>query len=136
MSTDTFFNRVGSIPLVLRVACLASGTLGLLQVVALIFPVVSPGIDGVVLESSILAASMGTIHLVLAWAIFRRMAWAVPVIILLPIIQYGILYLETGIPEQSHLQLNLLFSGIWALVFGVYLFGFKAHRYFRAGQNA
>lgn len=136
MSTDTILNRVSSIPVVLRIACLASGALGLLQVAAIIFPAVSPGIDGVALRSPILAAVMGVIHLALAWAIFRRMAWAVPVIILLPFVQYGVLYLETGIPEQSHLKLNLLFSGVWALIFCVYLFGFKAHRYFRVTENA
>ncbi|MDX1757387.1 MAG: hypothetical protein R3175_15125 [Marinobacter sp.] len=136
MSTDTVFNRVGAIPLVLRIACLASGVLGLLQVVAPILPAVSPGIEGVVLRSPILATAMGRIHLALAWAIFRRMAWAIWVLLLLPVIQYGFLYLETGIPEQARLQLNVLFSGVWALFFGVYLFGFKAIRYFRAAKHA
>ncbi|WLD59629.1 hypothetical protein NFC81_07550 [Salinispirillum sp. LH 10-3-1] len=136
MSTDTILNRVSAIPLILRVACLASGALGLLQLVAIIFPVVSPGIDGVTLRSPELAAVMGVIHVGLAWAIFRRLAWAVPVIILLPFIQYGILYLEVGVPEQSRLRLNLLFSGVWALIFSAYLFGFKAFKYFHATENA
>lgn len=135
MSTDTTFDRFGSMPLILRIACLASGALGLLQLVALIYPAVSPGIDGVALTSPILAAVMGIIHLAVALAIFRRVAWVIPIIIFLPFIQYGILYLEIGIPAQSSLNLNLLFSGIWTIFFCVYFFGFKAHRYFSASEN-
>ena len=128
--------RFGSMPVVLKVGCLASGALGLLQVVALIYPAVSPGIDGVALTSPSLAAVMGLIHLAVAWAIFSRVAWVIPVIIFLPFIQYGILYLENGIPAQSSLDVHLLFGGLWALFFFAYLFGFKAYRYFRVSQNA
>lgn len=131
MSTDTIFDRFGDMPFILRIACLAPGALGLLQLVALIYPAVSPGIDGVTLTSPTLAAVMGIIHLAVAWAIFRRVTWVIPVIILLPFIQYGILYLEIGIPAQSSLNLNLLFAGVWVLFFCVYFFVFKAHRYFR-----
>lgn len=129
-------DRFGSMPLVLKIGCLASGALGLLQIVALIFPAVSPGIDGTALTSPILAAVMGIIHLAVASAIFRRMTWVIPVVIFLPFIQYGILYLEIGIPAQSSLYVNLLFSGLWALFFCVYFFGFKAYRYFSVSQNA
>ncbi len=128
--------RLGSMPLVLKVGCLASGALGLLQIVALIYPAVSPGIDGVALTSLSLAAVMGIIHLAVAWAIFRRVTWVIPIIIFLPFIQYGILYLEIGIPAQSSLYMNLLFAGLWVLFFCIYLFGFKASRYFRVSQNA
>lgn len=133
---NKIIDRIVSLPLTLKVLCLASGIIGALQILGLILPVFSPRANGMVLESPILGLAMGVIHLSLAWAVLRRMPLAIPVIIFIPLAQYGIIYMDTGVPSEDVLNKNLFFSGVWMVSFSVYFFVFKASRFFNVSKDA
>ena len=133
---NKIINRIASLPMALKVLCLASGIICSLQILGLFIPAVSPRANGMVLESPLSVIAMGFIHLSLAWAIFRRMLLAIPVIIFIPVAQYGILYIDMGLPSKDMVKQHLIFSGIWMVGFTVYFFAFKARQFFNGSKSA
>lgn len=68
----TLENRFKDMPQNVRIACLACFGLGVLQLLALIVPALSPQIDGVKLSSPILIIIMGVSHFALGLGIFTK----------------------------------------------------------------
>ncbi|WP_375176340.1 hypothetical protein [Marinobacter mobilis] len=130
------FSKLDSIPLVLKIASFALVGIGVLQLLSLFFPSLGPGIEGKELTSPILIVCMGIFHTLLGLAILTSNKLAVPAIIALPAIQYGVFYLNHGLPETEALKLHAIFTGGWVLFFGCYLFFTKAKYYFRGQPNA
>ncbi|WP_426370036.1 hypothetical protein [Pseudocolwellia sp. HL-MZ7] len=124
------YQRVKSIPVILRTVFLASFFIGVFQIVALIFPELSPKMEGEKISSSVLMVFMGAIHLALGLGLFYRKKWSIILLIIFPIMQYSIYYLDTSLPAADKLQIDLIFSFIWAFFFVVYIYGFKYKSYF------
>jgi len=130
------YQRIKSIPVILRTAFLASFILGVFQIVALIFPEISPKMKGEQISSSVLMIFMGCIHIVLGLGIFYRKKWSILLVIIFPLIQYSIYYLDTFLPPVETLQSDLGFSLLWAICFIVYLYVFKYKSYFYEVHDA
>ncbi len=124
-----------TIPIILRVACGATFFLGILQIVGLLVPAVSPRIDGVAIASPVIGTAMGVAHIVLGWGIFNKQKWTMLIIIILPFLQYGLFYLQEP-PSNDILQMNMTMSFGWLVVFALYFFAFGAKSYFEVDANA
>jgi hypothetical protein len=124
-----------TIPIILRIVCGATFCLGILQIVGLLVPAVSPGIDGVAITSPVIGAVMGVAHIVLGWGIFNKLKWTIPIIIVLPFLQYGLFYLQEP-PSSDNLQVNMAMSFGWLIISSLYFFVFGAKSYFEVEANA
>jgi hypothetical protein len=130
------YQRVKAMPVILRTAFLVSLTLGVLQIIALVFPEIAPKMKGNQISSSILIMCMSCIHIVLGLGIFHRKKWSMFLVIIFPLIQYSVFYLDTVIPVLDDLKTDLGFSLFWAVFFIVYFYFFNYKSYFYEGHNA
>ena len=116
------FQTIEKIPWILRIAMFATGFLGAFELISIIYPKYSPNINGIQLSSWHLKLILASINLATAWGIFTRKSWAMLLIIIAPIYQYGILYLEIPVPQVQDLKTELILSGIWLIFFTAYYF--------------
>jgi len=123
-------------PVLIKIVCGATLILGVLQLVAIVFPVVSPQIEGVCISNPLLAILMSLIHLVTGWGIYTKRVWGMFFAATLPFFQYSILYLQIGLPSSEALELNLIFSFAWLLFWGAYYFLSNARKYFNVENSA
>jgi len=130
------WERFSNIPWVLRIACAATIVLGFFQLLAIIFPAISPNLNGVILTSLHLQIFMAAIHIALGWGIYARKKWSMLLLITLPFFQYGVLFLETSLPEIGELTTEITFSAIWIMFFIGYYFLSSAKVYFSAENLA
>ena len=126
-----FFTNFSSIPLILKIVCAASFSLGLLQLIALVFPVVSPQIQGVKLSSPFLIIITGLIHIYIGWGVYAQKFTAMLLVIISPFLQFSILYAQISLPSEEELQTNIMLSAAWAVIFTLYYFFSSARPYFR-----
>ena len=124
------YQKVKSIPYLLRVALSASFVLGVLQIAALIYPELSPRIKGELITSAFLIVLMGCIHIALGVGIFYRKKWSLILIITIPFIQNIIYYLDTSFPSIGVLSIDFIFSAIWAIFFIVSFYHFDNKSYY------
>jgi len=128
------YSKFEEMPWLLKIICGATSVLGFLQILAILFPVISPKIDGVSLTTPILMLIMGLVHMAIGWGIFVKKKIVMLVIILSPLFQYGVLYLEIGLPTKDVLQTNgMIFIG-WAVFFTGYYFLSQARPYFNQSK--
>ncbi len=132
----SFMDNFNRIPLVLKIVCAASFVLGVLQLIALFIPAVSPQILGLKLTSPSLIIIMGVIHIFIGWGIYTKYFIAMLFVILLPCFQLGILYSEIPFPQMEKLQTIIILSVIWAIFFIVYYYVSSARAYFNMSNNA
>lgn len=123
-------------PLILKLIFGASLVLGLLQIFAIAFPLLSPRILGNSIGSPLLMLIMGVIHVAIGLGIYKKRKWAVALIVLLPAFQFGALYIDRGFVSQQELMSTLIIVLAWAVIFTVYFLRGKAESYFRKSSNA
>jgi len=133
--TKGLWETFGEIPLLLRIACAASFFLGVFQVIAIILPSASPQIGGASLTNPVLMLVMGVAHIALGWGIFARKKLVMPFLAILPLFQYGVLYLDMGLPDKDAIYTNLGMSFGWLLFFGLYFLSSSVRRYFDFGAG-
>ena len=122
-------------PWLLKIICCATTGIGLLQLLSLFFPVLSPGIDGKVLSSIPLVILMSGIHISIGLAILAQKKPVIPAVIVLPLIQYGVLYLEFGSPTLEEFRRHLITSAFLSGFLACYLILTNAKKYFQGNQG-
>lgn len=117
-------------PLFLKITFGALSVLSFLQLLALFYPTITPMIEGVRLTNSALIIIMGLGHIVVAYGIYIKQRWSMLLIIILPFLQYTILYLDIGLPPNEVLQHNLILSLGWLVIWTAYYYISGAKSYF------
>jgi hypothetical protein len=125
-----FPKRITSMPVVLRILCLASFFLGVFQIIGLIFPEIAPKMKGEQISSTVLMVLFGFIHISLGLSIFFRKKWSMFLVIIFPFLQNSIYYLDTNLPTFAQLQIDFVMLLIWATFFSVYFYFYKFKSYF------
>lgn len=128
--------RFEQMPLILKIVCGAAFVLGIFQIAAIIFPILSPKIEGVAIGTSYLMALMGVFHIAIGWGVYAKQKWSMPLIALSPLFQYSILYLDRGLPSEQSIMVNLVFVAIWAVLFVAYFLRKRVKSYFGSISNA
>ncbi|OLQ77577.1 hypothetical protein BIT28_16205 [Photobacterium proteolyticum] len=125
-----FIVVIEDIPLVLRILCVASFVLGVIQFFSLFTPSLSPYIGEIKVSSPISMMILGGVHVFIALGIFNRWTLAGIIVPLIPIFHYGIIYFE--LRETRTIELSELLASclIWGTGFLVYYFIFGAWKYF------
>ena len=129
-------DRFELMPLLLKIICGATFVLGVFQLLGLLIPILSPRIEGTTISSPILMVLMGGFHIAIGYGVYTRKKWSIPLIIISPIIQYSILYLDKGLPTGEAIKLNLAIVIIWAAFFTTYFVLGRAKVYFASDINA
>lgn len=129
-------SRFEEMPFLIKIACGATFGLGIFQLVALIFPVVSPKIEGVSISTPLLAILMSFIHIAVGWGIYNKKRWGMLFTAALPLFQYSILYLEIGLPSNEAFQLNLIMCLGWVIFWAGYYYLSNARSYYSNQNNA
>jgi len=124
-------SKLDSIPWILKIASIATISVGILQLFSLFFPSVALGIDGQALSLVPLIIFMGLFHILLGTLILITNKLAIPAILFMPFIQYGVFYVDHGWPEIEVVKKHLILSVVWLIFFICYLFFTKAKLYFQ-----
>ncbi|MCL4694999.1 MAG: hypothetical protein KJ060_21115, partial [Candidatus Hydrogenedentes bacterium] len=111
-----------SMPGLLIIGCVAACIVGLLQLVAIGFPRISPTIDGERLTHPLSQLVMGLGLLLFAWGIFSRRRWARSVLIILPILQYAVFYVDTHRAISEISASHILLTVVWIAFFAFYCY--------------
>ena len=123
-------DRFDAMPLLLKITCTALFVLGFFQLLALIYPVVAPKIEGTSITKPMLVVLVGLVHILVGYGIYIRKKWCMVLIIFLPLFQYGTLYLEIGLPPKEALQTNAIMSLGWSILWIGYYYLGNAKSYF------
>jgi len=129
-------NRFEQIPLVLKIVCGSTFVLGVFQLFAMFFPFLSPRIEGAVISAPALMLLMGVFHIAIGWGVYTKQKWIIPFIIISPIIQYSVLYLDKGLPSGEVIKTNIAVLGSWVAFFATYFLLGRAKNYFAGDSNA
>jgi hypothetical protein len=127
-----FIEKIKAIPLILRISALACAVLGVLQIVSLAFPAVSPNISGHILESVSLILLMGGVHIAAGYGVYLKQSWSFWALAILPIFQYLVLFSEIGFPERGELEGVLIGCGVWFLLWCLYFISPRVRSYYHA----
>jgi hypothetical protein len=126
-------DRFLQIPMVLRILCGAAFVLGLLQLAALAFPVLSPRINGSVINAPALIILIGCFHVAMGWGVYEKRKWCIPMIVITPFVQCGVLYIDKGLPPSEVITENIVVSVAWVAFFTAYISLGRANKYFFGG---
>ncbi|MEW8288522.1 MAG: hypothetical protein AB2697_21280 [Candidatus Thiodiazotropha endolucinida] len=127
---------IEQMPIVLKIVCGAALVLGMLQILALVFPSLSPKMLGKSITSPFLMLIVGSFHIAIGLGIYKKQKWSIPLIVLLPIFQFGALYVDRGFLSKQALISTFIFVLAWAVLFSVYFVHSKAGSYFEKSNNA
>ncbi|BCO31163.1 hypothetical protein TspCOW1_12660 [Thiohalobacter sp. COW1] len=128
--------RFELMPLILKIVCGAAFVLSIFQIAALFFPILSPQIEGVAINAPFFIVLMGAFYIAIGWGVYAKQKWSIPLIVLSPLFQYGILFLDRGLPSEQAIKVNLLFVAVWAVLFVVYFSRKRVKSYFCGVSNA
>ena len=110
-------SKFDSIPWILKISSIATISVGILQLFSLFFPSVALGIDGQALSLAPLIIFMGLFHISIGTLILITNKLAIPAILFMPFIQYGVFYLDHGWPETAVVQKHLILAVAWLIFF-------------------
>lgn len=129
-------DRFEQMPLVLKIVCGATFVLGVFQLFALVFPFLSPRIEGMVIGAPALVLLMGVFHIAIGLGVYTKQKWTIPLIIISPIFQYSVLYLDKGLPSGEAIKTHIAVVGGWVAFFATYFLLGRAKKYFAGYRNA